>query len=103
MWRRARRILPAYWCSLIALLVLIARPVLHNPRHLLMFFTLSEYLRFSLPAQVNVVYWSLTVEWQFYLLVPLLAWLMIRVGSGPILAACLVLSLSRRPPARAPR
>ena len=48
-----------------------ARPVLHNPRHLLMFFTLNEYLRFSLPAQVNVVYWSLTVEWHFYLLVPL--------------------------------
>ena len=49
-----------------------------SPRHLLLFFTLNEYVRFALPAQVNVVYWSLTVEWHFYLLVPLLAWLMTR-------------------------
>ena len=71
-----------------------------------MFVTLSEYLRFSLPAQVNVVYWSLTVEWHFYLLVPLLAWLMLRVGSWPMLAACLFLSFmwwAHTPPMQLPR
>jgi peptidoglycan/LPS O-acetylase OafA/YrhL len=104
--RRARRILPAYWCSLIVLLALIARPVLHSPRHLLMFFTLNEYLRFSLPAQVNVVYWSLSVEWHFYLLVPLAAWLMTRLGRWWVLLGCLFLSFmwwSHRPPMQLPQ
>jgi acetyltransferase len=104
--RRARRILPAYWVSLVVLLALIARPVLHNPRHLLLFVTLNEYVRFTLPAQVNVVYWSLTVEWHFYLLVPLIAWLMTRLGRWWILAGCLVLSFmwwSHRPPMQLPQ
>ena len=106
MLRRARRILPAYWVSLAVLIALTAHSVLRSPRHLLMFFTLSEYLRYSLPAQVNVVYWSLTVEWYFYLLVPLLAWLMLRVGSWPTLAACLFLSFmwwAHTPPMQLPR
>jgi peptidoglycan/LPS O-acetylase OafA/YrhL len=104
--RRALRILPAYWCSLVILLALIARPVLHNPRHLLMFFTLNEYLRFTLPAQVNVVYWSLTVEWHFYVLVPLVAWLMTRLGRYTVLAGCLFLSFmwwAHRPPMQLPQ
>jgi peptidoglycan/LPS O-acetylase OafA/YrhL len=104
--RRARRILPAYWFSLIVLLALTARPVLHNPRHVFLFFTLNEYVRFTLPAQVNVVYWSLTVEWHFYLLVPLLALLMTRVGRWPTLAACLVLSFmwwAHKPPMQLPQ
>jgi peptidoglycan/LPS O-acetylase OafA/YrhL len=104
--RRALRILPAYWCSLVVLLALIAHPVLHNPRHLLMFFTLNEYLRFTLPSQVNVVYWSLSVEWHFYLLVPLIAWLMTRLGRWSVLLGCLVLSFmwwSHRPPMQLPQ
>jgi peptidoglycan/LPS O-acetylase OafA/YrhL len=104
--RRALRILPAYWCSLAVLLVLIARPVLHNPRHLFLFLTLNEYVRFTLPAQVNVVYWSLTVEWHFYLLVPLIAWLMTRLGRWWVLVGCLVLSFmwwSHRPPMQLPQ
>jgi peptidoglycan/LPS O-acetylase OafA/YrhL len=90
--RRARRILPAYWCSLIVLLALIARPVLQNPRHVLLFFSLNEYVRFVLPARVNTVYWSLTVEWHFYLLVPLIAFLMTRIGRWTVLAGTLFLS-----------
>ena len=104
--RRVRRILPAYWCSLVVLLALVARPVLSSPRHLLLFFTLNEYVRFALPAQVNVVYWSLTVEWHFYLLVPLLAWLMTRIGRWSVLAGCLTLSFmwwSHRPPMQLPQ
>jgi peptidoglycan/LPS O-acetylase OafA/YrhL len=104
--RRMRRILPAYWVSLGVLLVLTAHSVFRSPRHLLMFFTLSEYLRFSMPAQVNVVYWSLTVEWYFYLLVPLLAWLMVRVGRWPMLLGCVFLSFmwwAHKPPMQLPQ
>ena len=106
MRRRIRRILPAYWVSLAVLIALTARSVLSNPRHLLMFISLNEYLRFALPSQVNVVYWSLTVEWHFYLLVPLLAWLMLRVGRWPVLIGCLTLSFmwwSHRPPMQLPQ
>ena len=104
--RRALRILPAYWFSLVVLLALVARPVLHNPRHVFLFFTLNEYVRFTLPARVNVVYWSLTVEWHFYLLVPLIAWLMTRLGRWWVLIGCLVLSFmwwSHRPPMQLPQ
>jgi peptidoglycan/LPS O-acetylase OafA/YrhL len=104
--RRALRILPAYWLSLIVLLLLIARPVLHSPRHLLMFFSLNEYLRFALPGQVNVVYWSLSVEWHFYVAVPLVAFLMTRVGRWWVLAGCIYLSFmwwSHVPPMQLPQ
>jgi peptidoglycan/LPS O-acetylase OafA/YrhL len=55
---------------------------------------------------VNVVYWSLSVEWHFYLLVPLLAWLMTRVGRWPILVATLFLSYmwwAHKPPMQLPQ
>jgi peptidoglycan/LPS O-acetylase OafA/YrhL len=96
----------AYWCSLVVLRALTARPVLHNPRHLLIFLTLNEYLRFALPSQVKVVYWSLTVEWHFYLLVPLIAWLMTRVGRWSVLVGTLTLSFlwwSHHPPMHLPQ
>ena len=88
------------------LVALWARPVLQNPRHVLLFVTLNEYVRFVLPSQVNVVYWSLTVEWHFYVLVPLLAWLMVRLGRWTMLAGCLTLSFmwwSHRPPMQLPQ
>jgi peptidoglycan/LPS O-acetylase OafA/YrhL len=103
--RRGRRILPAYWVSLVVLLALIARPVLQSPRHVFLFATLNEYVRFSLPGRVNVVYWSLTVEWHFYLLVPLLAFLMSRIGRWAVFAGALFLSYmwwSHVPPMQLP-
>jgi peptidoglycan/LPS O-acetylase OafA/YrhL len=103
--RRARRVLPAYWVSLVVLVALVARPVLENPRHVFLFATLNEYVRFSLPARVNVVYWSLTVEWHFYVLVPLVAFLMTRIGRWPVYAVTLVVSYlwwSRIPPFELP-
>ena len=103
--RRARRILPAYWVSLVVLLALISRPVLHDPRHLLLFATLNEWVRFSLPGRVNVVYWSLSVEWHFYVLVPLVAFLMTRIGRWPVYAGALWLSFmwgSHVPPMQLP-
>jgi peptidoglycan/LPS O-acetylase OafA/YrhL len=104
--RRARRILPAYWVSLVVLLVLVGRPVLQHPRHLFLFATLNEYVRFWLPQRVNVVYWTLSVEWHFYLLVPLIAFLKVRIGRWPVLAGTLFLSFmwwSHVPPMQLPQ
>jgi peptidoglycan/LPS O-acetylase OafA/YrhL len=91
--RRAARILPAYWLSLAVFVPLIAPFLFEQPRRLALFVTVNQYMRFWLPSRVNVVYWSLTVEWHFYLLVPLLAWLLIRFRRRLVLTGCLVLSV----------
>ena len=74
-WRRAFRIIPAYYVSLF-LLIMIVHPEYLNISHLkdvalfLIFFmdsTKSTYL------QINGPFWTLAVEWQYYLLLPLLA------------------------------
>jgi peptidoglycan/LPS O-acetylase OafA/YrhL len=104
--RRARRVLPAYWVSLVVLIALVGRGVLDNPRHVFLFATLNEYVRFWLPQRVNVVYWTLSVEWHFYLLVPLLAFLMVRIGRWTVLAGTLFLSYmwwSHVPPMELPQ
>jgi peptidoglycan/LPS O-acetylase OafA/YrhL len=91
--RRAARILPAYWLTLAVFIPLVAPFLFEQPRRLALFVTVNQYVRFWLPERVNIVYWSLTVEWHFYVLVPLLAWLLVRVGRPLVLGACLVLSL----------
>jgi peptidoglycan/LPS O-acetylase OafA/YrhL len=90
--RRARRILPAYWVSLIVLIPLVGAPLLQHPRRLLAFATLNQYVKFWLPEKVNPVTWSLTTEWHFYLLVPIVAWLLVRVGRWPVWGGCVALS-----------
>ncbi len=90
--RRVQRILPAYWLSLAVLIPLLAADLLYRPRLLALFASLNAYVRYGLPGRVNIVYWSLTTEWHFYLLVPLVAWLMVRLGRWPVLLSCLALS-----------
>lgn len=104
--RRVTRILPAYWVSLAVLVPLLAPILWHQPRRLALFISVNQYVRFWLPERVNVVYWSLTTEWHFYLLVPLIAWLLVRVGRWPVYAACLTISLlwwSHVPPMQLPQ
>ena len=78
LWRRALRIAPAYYAVLLAI-VCGAFPLYALPRedlgwrlayHVLM---LQDYL----PADINVVFWSLGVEMKFYVLAP---FVMILVG-----------------------
>lgn len=78
--RRGARILPAYWLSLLVLVPLVAPILSQQPRRLLAFVTVNQYVKFWLPERVNTVYWTLTTEWHFYLLVPLVSWLLVRAG-----------------------
>ena len=78
-WRRfwihrVRRVLPAYWTQLV-LLCLVAWlagqgwPL--GARDFLLLASLLFNIEFNAPA-LNPVYWSLPVEWNFYLALPLL-------------------------------
>ena len=81
--RRARRIIPPYWFSLLILVPLRAPEWLGTAegwRNILMFASTNQFLDTGLPHRVNVVTWSLTTEVHFYVLVPLLALLIARTG-----------------------
>jgi peptidoglycan/LPS O-acetylase OafA/YrhL len=99
--RRAARILPAYWASLLVLVPLVAPELFRRPRQLLLFATVNQYVVRDLPDKLNPVLWSLTTEWHFYLLVPLVAFLLRRIGRWWVLGACIgvtVLWCSHVPP-----
>lgn len=72
--RRALRILPGYYLSLF-LLIALSAPYYLQPAHLtdlLLFLTLFMDSSRSTFRALNGPYWTLAVEWQFYLLLPLL-------------------------------
>jgi peptidoglycan/LPS O-acetylase OafA/YrhL len=91
--KRASRILPAYWAMLAVLLPLVGRDLFDHPERLFAFATLNQGVVFWLPERLNLVTWSLTTEWHFYLLVPLLAYALRRAGAWPVLAACTAASV----------
>lgn len=97
--RRARRILPAYWISL-AILIPLSAPALLTSLdglgRIALFATLQQYVVQELPGQVNLVYWSLTTEVHFYLLLPLLAALLARFGGQALVPAFFALSVAWR-------
>ena len=73
--RRILRIVPAYYLSLF-LIVLLAQPVYLQPDHwkeLLLFLTFTMDFSQKTFQQLNSPFWSLAVEWQFYMLLPWLA------------------------------
>ncbi|HEY7134852.1 MAG TPA: acyltransferase [Acidimicrobiia bacterium] len=90
--RRALRILPAYWVSLAILVPLTAPALLTDVKRLFLLGSVNQYVLPDLPGAVNTVYWSLTTEWHFYLLVPLVVFLMARAGRWTVLAGCVALS-----------
>jgi peptidoglycan/LPS O-acetylase OafA/YrhL len=73
---RVRRVIPAYWAQL-AILFIVALAVAgtvppwtrYVPLHLAMLHNVSEPASFS----INSVYWTLPIEFAFYLLLPLVA------------------------------
>lgn len=71
--RRVLRIFPAYYVSLV-ILVLFSTPFLLQPQNwkqLLPFLTFT--MGFAHSAVINGPYWTLAIEFQFYLILPLIA------------------------------
>jgi len=95
IWRRIRRVVPAYWFQ-IACLLAISTGLATLPdwrmvvSHLLFLQNFSEQYAYAL----NGVYWTLPTEFGFYLLLPAIAWLAWRMRRGDSrswLWLCLVL------------
>jgi peptidoglycan/LPS O-acetylase OafA/YrhL len=73
--RRALRIIPGYYFSLL-LIVLLAHPEYLQPARWGQLLLFPIFLMDSTRAtfqQLNGPYWTLAIEWQFYLLLPLIA------------------------------
>src|SRR5262249_36241229 len=77
---RCRRVLPAFWVQLAILIgVGIATAALTVPaRDLVPHALLVQNLVPWRTTTINPVYWSMPVEWDFYLFLPLIAWLVAR-------------------------
>lgn len=86
--RRAARILPGYWVSLVVLVPLVAPHLLRSPGDLALLAGVQQYLRPGLPSEVNIVYWSLTTEVHFYVLAPLVAVALKLLGAKRTVVLC---------------
>ena len=79
--RRIFRILPGYYVALL-LIVLFLQPIYLQPAHLHeLWLFLTFRMDFPLTyQQINPPFWTLAIEFQFYLLLPLIAWLISKVA-----------------------
>ena len=97
--RRALRILPPYYAQVALLAVLGLATVWVEPptwEALLFNVTLAHGLSYEHFQAVNNVWWTLSIEAQFYVLLPLLALGVRRLGWAPVLALGLVTMLAWR-------
>jgi peptidoglycan/LPS O-acetylase OafA/YrhL len=94
--RRARRIIPPYWFSLLLLVPLRAPEWLTTWNgwwNILTFASVQQFMDPQLPHHVNVVTWSLTTEVHFYVLLPLLAVVLRRLGWAKLVIGMIGLSV----------
>ena len=96
--RRALRILPVYWVSLVVLIPVTAPALIDEQRwgDLALFASVQQFLGGTLPWEVNGVTWSLTTEIHFYMVLPLAAALMVRAGPARTLVGLVAMSLAWR-------
>jgi peptidoglycan/LPS O-acetylase OafA/YrhL len=90
--RRVRRLVPPYWFCLLILIPWRAPQwfgAARGPRNVLMFVSLNQFLDPGLPRRINAVTWSLTTEMHFYVLLPVLALLLVRLRWGRFVIAML--------------
>jgi peptidoglycan/LPS O-acetylase OafA/YrhL len=104
--RRARRILPPYYAALALCLLLIATligkptgtlwdvPIQANFTSVVAHVLLLQ--DFFATSHINYVFWSIAVEWQIYLLMPLLVWAWWRFGALPVVIGALVVGYALR-------
>lgn len=101
--RRCRRLMPAYYTSLVFVVLLyvvagsqlgfsplsIASAFQQIVAHALLIHTLFPNTFYAL----NGAYWSLGLEWQLYLLLPVLIWGIRRYGIRPTLSAAVICNI----------
>ena len=96
--RRALRILPAYWFSLFLIVLLLEQSFLKQNElydvglHIL----LVQNWTGDTFASINPPFWTMAIESQFYLVLPLLAWLLYKAscrGWNWIIGGLLLVSL----------
>lgn len=104
--RRARRILPPYYAAVVLCLLLIATvigkptgtlwdvPILVQPISVLAHVLLLQDLFAT--SHINYVFWSIAVEWQIYLVMPLLVWAWRRFGLATVVIGALVVGYALR-------
>lgn len=93
---RAVRILPPYYAMLLVYVPLLAPELFETAGglwHLFLFATVQQFNEPDLPNLFNTPLWTLTVEVQFYALVPLAAYLIRRTRPATPLLASLALTL----------
>jgi peptidoglycan/LPS O-acetylase OafA/YrhL len=96
--RRCRRVLPAYYVQLIiivATLWWLGKFAAITPFNLTTHALLIQNI-FSGIVPLNAVYWTMPIEWDFYIVLPLMALILIRLRPPLAFAIFIVLSLAYR-------
>jgi peptidoglycan/LPS O-acetylase OafA/YrhL len=94
--KRVFRIIPAYYIALILLILFFHPAFLSLLQWRAVLKLLTFRMNYELAQQINGVFWTLAIEFQFYLLLPLIAWVMslvVRRGSVHWRLAKLILCL----------
>ena len=85
LWRRALRILPAYWIAL-TLIAVAGGTHIHGPRDVLFYYGLLQIYSHYHVLGGLVQAWSLCTQASFYLFLPMYAWLLWR-ASGRVIGS----------------
>jgi peptidoglycan/LPS O-acetylase OafA/YrhL len=81
---RIFRIIPGYYVTLFVMVLLLRPDFLHSSHWHDLWLFLTFRMSTFLSGEVNGVFWTLVIEFQFYLLLPIIAWvfgLIVRRGS----------------------